>query len=72
MVCGWPPKQPIQSFKSSIAMNRTFGPDGVGGESAKVDGAANKIQIIEASKRRCIIANLSGREKTGVGVENRS
>ncbi|EKK00619.1 hypothetical protein RBSH_04065 [Rhodopirellula baltica SH28] len=53
-------------------MNRTFGPDGVGGESAKVDGAANKIQIIEASKRRCIIANLSGREKTGVGVENRS
>ncbi len=47
-------------------MNRTFGLDGAGGVSAKVDGAASKIQISEASKGRCIIANLSGREKTGV------
>ena len=24
-VCGWPPMQPIQSFRSSIEMNRTLG-----------------------------------------------
>ena len=23
--CGWPPRQPIQSFKSSMAMKRTLG-----------------------------------------------
>ena len=25
LACGWPPRQPIQSFWSSMAMNKTFG-----------------------------------------------
>src|SRR5687767_6661786 len=34
---GWPPRKPVQSFRSSTAMNRTFGLEGA---SARTSGPA--------------------------------
>ena len=43
LTSGWPPRQPIQSFKSSIAMKRTFG--------FEVDAAGNVATVARVVRK---------------------
>src|SRR6516164_6269648 len=63
--CGWPPRQPTQSFRSSTAMNRTFGRC----SPAIVDVAAEaQAAAIRESAENHRIASRSPPPKCGDGA----